>query len=197
MFWAIALLMVFGWYIKTIGVIAFLKENLLAVLKNRVFNWKKKSPKIKLITHKLKMLCQGMLLSLLITAKYFRRYTITFGYAAERWFRWVLVGTDIPCWPNYYSLLLPQSIIVRDSMLESANVIRWWRWTPAGSEVDYQGMCHRPDQQQMAAKWLHQSQGLGLSASIYRFEFRLMRDGLFLTGFGKMWLFFPCSVVWI
>lgn len=46
-----------------------------------------------------------MLLSLLITAKYFRHHTTTFGYAAERWFRQELVETDIPCWPNYYSLL--------------------------------------------------------------------------------------------
>lgn len=52
-----------------------------------------------------KTVSHAMLLSLPITAKYFRRHTITFGSAAERWFRRELVGTDIPCWPNYYSLL--------------------------------------------------------------------------------------------
>lgn len=29
--------------------------------------------------------------------------------------------------------LLPRSIIVKDNRLECASVIRWWRWTPAGS----------------------------------------------------------------
>lgn len=58
-----------------------------------------------LTKHMLKTVSQAIFLSLPITAKYFRRHTITFGNAAERWFRWEIVGTDIPCWPNYYSLL--------------------------------------------------------------------------------------------
>lgn len=33
-------------------------------------------------------------------------------------------------------------------------------------EVDYQGMCHEPDDQQMVAKCLHQALCLGISASI-------------------------------
>ena len=39
--------------------------------------------------------------SQIIQASYYH----IFGYAAERWFRRELVGADIPCWPNYYSLL--------------------------------------------------------------------------------------------
>lgn len=56
-------------------------------------------------------------------------------------------------------------------------------------EVDYQGMCHEPDDQQMAAKCLHQCLWWGISASISRFEFQLMRGGLLLTGRGKTFLF--------
>lgn len=62
-------------------------------------------PKPLWVIQRLKTVSHAMLLSLPITAKYFRRHAITFGYAAERWFRQELVGTDIPCWPNYYSLL--------------------------------------------------------------------------------------------
>lgn len=36
------------------------------------------------VTHRLKTLTHAMLLSLPIIAKYFRRHTITFGYAVER-----------------------------------------------------------------------------------------------------------------
>lgn len=57
------------------------------------------------VTQRFKTVFHTMLLSLPITAKYLRRRTITFGYAAQGWFRRELVGTDIPCWPNYYSLL--------------------------------------------------------------------------------------------
>lgn len=40
-------------------------------------------------------------------------------------------------------------------------------------EVDYQGTCHEPDDQQMVAKCLHQSLRLGISASYSgAFEFR-------------------------
>lgn len=51
------------------------------------------------------------------------------------WFRQELVGTDIPCWPNYYSLLCCHiRWASKDNRLESASVIRWWwRRTPAGA----------------------------------------------------------------
>lgn len=57
-------------------------------------------------------------------------------------------------------------------------------------EVEYQGMCHEPDDQQMAAKCLHQSLWWGISASVSRFEFHLMRAGLLLTGAGKNFFLF-------
>lgn len=82
---------------------------------------------------RLKAVSRAMLLSLPITAKYFRRLTITFGYTAERWFKPELVGADIPCWPNYYSLLCCHIRLSSDNGLESASVIRWLRWTLAGS----------------------------------------------------------------
>lgn len=71
----------------------------------QVLNAEPPWPKPLWVIQRLKTVSHAMLLSLPITAKYFRRHTITFGYAAERWFRQELVGTDIPCWPNYYSLL--------------------------------------------------------------------------------------------
>lgn len=62
--------------------------------------------------------------------------------------------------------LLPHSIIIRDNRLESVSVIRWLRWTLAGSEVDNQGMCHEADNQKMVDKCLPKSQRKGFCHSI-------------------------------
>lgn len=52
-------------------------------------------------------------------------------------------------------------------------------------EVDYQGTCHEPDDQQMVAKCLHQSLRLGISASYSR-RFWIPRDGRWIA-FDRLW----------
>lgn len=141
---------------------------------------------------RLKAVSRATLLSLPITAKYFRRRTITFGYAAERWFKPELVGADIPCWPNYYSLLCCHIRLSSDNRLESASVIRWLRWTLAGSVKLTIKECVM---NRMIRKWLPNVCislcDEGFLPVTSHFEHELMRGGLLLTGSGKTWLFSP------
>lgn len=89
--------------------------------------------------------------------------------------------------------LLPHSISVKDNRLESASVIRWCRWMQVVSEVEFQGVCHEPDDRQMAAKRLHQSLWWGIPASIFRFEIQLMGARLLWQNFIVLAHF----IVWI
>lgn len=57
-------------------------------------------------------------------------------------------------------------------------------------EVEFQGVCHEPDDRQMAAKCLHQSLWGGIPASISHFEIQLMGPDYF----GKTLLFWLISL---
>ena len=86
--------------------------------------------------------------------------SIKFGPTAGRWFRQKWVGTDIPCWPNYYSPLrchihfLSKTCLAcqhhREVMEMNAGCLLW-------SQL-HQEMCHEPDDQQVAAKCVHQTE---------------------------------------
>lgn len=82
--------------------------------------------------------------------------------------------------------LLPHSIIVKDNRLECASVIRWWRWTPAGSvkstikECVMNRMISKPLPNVCVSLY-----GEGFLPVYSCFEFQLMTGGLLLTGFGK------------
>lgn len=103
------------------------------------------------------------LLSLSITVTYLRRYAITFVYTKERWFKQELVGADIPCWPNYYSLLRCHIWSSSEPTGLSHQVIEMN--TGLLYEVDNQGLCHEPHDQEMADKCLHQSLWWRISVS--------------------------------
>lgn len=70
------------------------------------------------------------------------------------------------------TFLLPHLIIVRDNRLEYANLIRWWRWTPAASVKLHIKECvmNRMISKSLPNVCVSQSLCCGIAASISGFE---------------------------